>query len=172
MGDINIGSLDKSQSRFGKRIPIRVDLTPMVDLGFLLITFFIFTTTIGEPKAMPLKLPADSKDSMRTSETTTMHLIIGGQQQIVAYSGTDLNQLQAARLSDGSLRSLLIAKKNQVAVLTGKANDLVVLIKPTVQSSYQSIVDVLDEMTINGISRYVFIEPNEVEQLMVSKWSE
>jgi biopolymer transport protein ExbD len=166
MGDINMGSSDKSQSRFGKRIPIRVDLTPMVDLGFLLITFFI------EPKAMPLKLPADSKDSMRTSETSTMHLIIGDQQQIVAYTGTDLKQLQDVRLSDGSLRSLLMAKKNEVAALTGKANDLVVLIKPTVQSSYQSIVDVLDEMAINGISRYVFMEPNEVEQLMVSKWSE
>ena len=50
-----------NQSKNNKRIHKnpKIDMTPMVDLGFLLITFFIFTTSMAEPKAMNLIVPDD-----------------------------------------------------------------------------------------------------------------
>ncbi len=76
----------RSSKRFIKK-NIRVDLTPMVDLGFLLITFFIITTTLQEQKQMKLLLPKDSTDSTLTGQATTLTFILKGNDSIGYYEG-------------------------------------------------------------------------------------
>jgi len=146
----------------GKKLSTRVDLTPMVDLGFLLITFFIFTTSIAQPVAMNLIVPDDKPtlDPNTVSADKTITLLLGDNNKVFYYNGFFNNQVQ--EINFNQLRSVLIEKKLQMLNKYNK-NCLNVLIKPNAEASYQNVIDCLDEMIINNISTYVLDEPNEKE---------
>ena len=142
----------------------RVDMTPMVDLGFLLITFFIFTTTINSPKAFKLNIPDDTaKDEEQTEAKASgaFTVLLSKDNQIYYYEG------QLA--SDGSNFKSSNFKEIRAEILKKKANtpekDLVVIIKPNETSVYKNVVDMLDEMQIADIKRYAIVDiyPGEVE---------
>lgn len=147
-----------------KKLSTRVDLTPMVDLGFLLITFFIFTTSMSEPKSMKLRMPDDRNitDPLQTAEGKTLHLILGKNHQLWHYRGTAVDNMQRSDYHSG-VRSVIQKEKARVAAVYGSGNELVILIKPTSAASYRDVVDVLDEMVIHQVSRYMLMEPNTTE---------
>src|SRR5687768_13464051 len=104
MGEINSAS---------KR-SINIDLTPMVDLGFLLITFFVFTTSMSEPKSMKLYLPKETKsDSTRISEKNTISFLLGDSGKLYFYAGNSLNGLKPTNYNKG-LRSIIADKRSQL----------------------------------------------------------
>jgi biopolymer transport protein ExbD len=147
-----------------KRLSTNVDLTPMVDLGFLLITFFIFTTSMSEPKSMKLALPADkAKDSSVTAEGKTLNLIIYKNNTVLYYMGTALNNIRSADFSPMGIRKIINEKRTQVGLHYGNPKELVVLIKPSAVASYQNVLNILDEMLINDVSRYVLMDPTSTE---------
>src|SRR5215210_1832528 len=94
----------KQGVRRSKKLSTRVDLTPMVDLGFLLITFFVFTTTISSPKAMMLTLPKDSPDSTITEASKTISLLLSGSNKIYYYNGDSINNMYETNYSPVGLR--------------------------------------------------------------------
>src|SRR6266487_3551609 len=93
----------------GKKLSTRVDLTPMVDLGFLLITFFVFTTSVSKPTAMKLIMPHDTEhnDSMSTPESKIISLLLAGQNKIYYYDGVNINNIHITNYSSSGLRSVL-----------------------------------------------------------------
>lgn len=147
----------------GKKLSTKVDLTPMVDLGFLLITFFIFTTTLSEPKVMSLAMPADSPDSSLARDIETLNLILKDNNKIAYYNGSDIQHTVITDYSSSGLRNIIQRKLKEVALQSGDKGNTIILIKPTRQASYKNIVDVLDEMTVNGVKRYVLMDANEDE---------
>ncbi len=147
-----------------KKLSTRVDLTPMVDLGFLLITFFIFTTNMSEAMAMGINLPSDKPvyPPNMSPESKTISLILGDNNTIAYYNGKDLQTKAITDYTAKGIRQVLMAKQHS---LGNDAKKMVVLIKPTIKASYANVVDILDEMAINGIKTYVLMEPDSKEIL-------
>ncbi len=153
----------------GKKLSTRVDLTPMVDLGFLLITFFIFTTTMSQPTAMNLFLPKDTdkqEEQNKVKESGALSLMLANDGKIFYYEGElqpDGGNFQQTTFSE--VRNVIVNKKRST-----NPEDFVVIIKPTQEATYKNIVDMLDEMSINEVKRYALVEifDQEVELIKAS----
>jgi biopolymer transport protein ExbD len=152
-----------------KKQSTRVDMTPMVDLGFLLITFFIFTTTMSTPSAMQLFMPKDTdkpEEQNKAKESGALTVMLGKGNQVYYYEGQLLpdgsNFKSTSFDPETGIRKVLIDKKRRTP-----EDDLVVVIKPNEEATYKNTVDILDEMTINGIKRFALVDitPNEMEPL-------
>jgi hypothetical protein len=91
----------------------------MVDLGFLLISFFLFTTTLAKPKAMHLVIPDDSniKNPSIALESKTLNLLLGANNNVFYYEGDSLNQIKNIGVKATGLRDVIISKKNKIAKL-------------------------------------------------------
>src|ERR1700744_2445668 len=87
--DTSGGGKHKGGKVRSKKASTRVDLTAMVDLAFLLITFFMFTTTLNKPKAMDLAMPDNSipQSQLAVAETLTMTILLGSHNKIEWYMG-------------------------------------------------------------------------------------
>jgi biopolymer transport protein ExbD len=152
-------SHDKGK-RKTKKLSTRVDLTPMVDLGFLLITFFIFTTSMTEPKSLKLVMPDDLKviDSTNLPESGTLQLVLARDDQVWYYNGTKLAGIQKTSYGN-ELRKIIIYKKKTVHKVLGNEDEMTLVIKPTKSSSLKNIVDIMDEVLINQVKHYIITEP-------------
>src|SRR5690349_14239885 len=107
-----------------KKLSTRVDLTPMVDLGFLLITFFIFTTSMTEPKSLKLAMPDDTPTPKPNviSESATLQLLLNNNDEVWYYHAN--NFLTMKKTSYGNeLRQIIIDKKKFVKQHLGNENE-------------------------------------------------
>jgi len=148
----------------------RVDLTPMVDLGFILITFFIFTSTLAEPKLMKLQMPNDSDNPTKVCESCALTLVADGNNQLYYYEGNaDTATLRSISYEPSQLRRLIINKKNKVKLLRGR-NEMVLIIKPTNGASFKNTVNLLDESSINQVTRYYLDEISEADKALLEKY--
>ncbi len=151
-----------------KKLSTRVDLTPMVDLGFLLITFFIFTTTMSQPTAMKLFLPKDAdkpEEQNKTKESGVLTVLLGKDNNVFYYEGQlaiDASNFKSSNFKD--IRDEIIRKKQSTP-----EKDLMIIIKPSVECTYRNLVDMLDEMSINVIPRYAMVDIADVEFQLIQK---
>ncbi len=146
-----------------KKLSTRVDLTPMVDLGFLLITFFIFTTALSEPASIVMPLPdeSDTDNPTVTGERKTISLLLDANNTILYYEGSNAKVIRETDYGSNGLRAVLLAKIKQVKTEFGFDAEPVVLIKPLEASSYGNLVNVLDEMMINGVKKYMLLDADK-----------
>jgi biopolymer transport protein ExbD len=146
-----------------KKLSTRVDLTPMVDLGFLLITFFMFTTTMASPTAMKLNMPKDTdkpEEQNKIKESGALTILLGKADQVYYYEGQDALGLKSTTFK--GIRDIIINKKKST-----NADDLVLVIKANDEATYKNAIDILDEMQINEIKRYALVNISEDENKLV-----
>ena len=147
----------------------KVDLTAMVDLAFLLITFFMLTTSLSKPQSMDLSLPNKDDDTTKTVDTKvdenrTMTVILGADNKLTYYMGLLEKPIggpkDIAYGKDGIRRELLKRKKTvlEYSAAKGKPKQgIIVIIKPTKKSNYRNLVDILDEMAITKVETYAIV---------------
>jgi len=151
-----------------KKASTRVDLTAMVDLAFLLITFFILTTTLQKPKAMDLTMPDkdEKNDQLPVPASRTMTVLLGSKNKLEWYIG-EPGKSAPTKESFGKdgIRKTLLEKGSEILAKSGKG--MIVLIKPSDKSTYADMVTIMDELTIvnNQQRAIVQITPMEIELL-------
>ncbi|UFK98798.1 ExbD/TolR family protein [Kaistella faecalis] len=154
--------------------PPHVDLTPMVDLAFLLITFFMLVTTFNKPNVMDLGLPAKPKDPQQQPDTeidlsNSISLIIGKDNRIFYH------QVAAADLNEQTLQETSFDREGITKVIEqakARAKDqtkFTVIIKPTDDAVYKNFVDILDEMAITKNEIYGITDVKSNEQAVYEK---
>jgi biopolymer transport protein ExbD len=154
---------------------LRIDMTPMVDLGFLLITFFIFTTTLSEKKAMRLIMPPEKGGPSTVSDKKVLTVLLAQDNKLYAYEGrfedaVRKNEVISTNYNEGDGLGDFIRKKQKQLEQTDKAkgkDELVFLIKPAAGCRYKNIVDALDETTINAVKKYMIVDPSNDERIFL-----
>lgn len=198
------GGHGKGGKKRAKKQSTRIDMTPMVDLAFLLLTFFVLTSTFSKPKSMELTFPAppeNIKDQPPIKNGITM--ILTKDDRIFYYEGefraeaneggpkTELKELNFSQ-GEGSLHKYLGEKNKwlheqvkeldkkleakQMADTTykrlvkqAKADKTTptFLIKTDDKATYKNVIDLIDELNINIVGKYVVVDIMKPELDMI-----
>jgi len=150
-----------------KKGSTRIDMTPMVDLAFLLLTFFVMTTTLNKPQTMEITMPEKPKpgDEMpEINEKNVLTLLLGEDDKIYWYVGITNPVIEVSNFSASGIRKILLAKKAELP-------KLVVLIKAMDEAKYKNMVDIMDEMNISSMQRFALVDitPTDVELVKESQ---
>jgi biopolymer transport protein ExbD len=153
MADVDVSQQSRGKSKHSKkkkkRVGVRMDMTPMVDVAFLLLTFFMLTTTMNKPQTMEINLPpTEAKAEVAESNLLTLRISDDfnlfwniGTEKPVTIEGTD-KKSKLVNLGK------LLKEKNS-------ANPkLITLVKVDGKAKYIDMVDIMDELNINDITRF------------------
>jgi biopolymer transport protein ExbD len=152
-----------------KKQSTKVDMTPMVDLAFLLITFFMLTTTFNKPQIMEVNMPDKNNEdkTLKLNFKRALTVIMGSKNRVFFYQGVEDPRVAITDYSDGGLRKVLLDKKKEIRQTTGK--DMFVVIKATDDSNFKNVVDVLDEMSITGAPTYALADMTPADHELLKK---
>lgn len=168
----------------GKKLSTRIDLTPMVDLGFLLITFFMYTTTMSKPKTMEINMPykdenIKEEEQSKVKSSTVITVLLSKEHRIYYYEGIGDDPTKPPQLSvtyfkqkDG-IRDVIINKKKAVEELKAQGalaakDQATIIIKPDETSTYEDLVNMLDEMSINDVKVYAIVDITPVDKEFIA----
>lgn len=180
MAELNTGGGDgKGKKVRSKKQDAGVDLTAMVDLAFLLITFFMLTTSLSKPQSMNLAMPdkdPDKKDNVELTvpDDRSLTILIGKDNKILWFKGQPGSPLEgptAAAFGKEGVRKVILDQIEKVKGIYGAdpKKGLIVVIKPTEKSNYKNLVDILDEMAITSVPTYAIVDITPEELKMLDK---
>jgi biopolymer transport protein ExbD len=163
---------NRSSGRGSSRLAApRVDLTAMVDLAFLLITFFMLTTTLAKQNAMLLSLPVPDIAGGTIADNRAMTILLDDGHKVIWYSGMAENPTEGPFLStfskDGIRQEILRQQKN-VREKTGK--ELIVIVKPSDKSQYADLVNILDELSNTNVKQHAVSDPDKDDLALLRKY--
>ncbi len=153
MADVDLSQSKGKQKHGGKkkkkRISVRLDMTPMVDVAFLLLTFFMLTTSMSKPQTMEINLPP-SEAKADVAESNLLTLRISEDFRIFWNIGTE----KPATVDGKEKKEKLIALGRLLKERNAANPKLITLIKVDGKAKYIDMVDIMDELNINSITRF------------------
>ncbi|WP_310391511.1 biopolymer transporter ExbD [Hymenobacter sp.] len=152
----------KGGKKRAKKMSTKIDMTPMVDLAFLLLTFFMLTTTFAKPNVMQLTMPVKKTDDVEDTKikaSQAMTIILGKDNKAYYYFGLNTPndktvpkpELKVTNFSANGIRQVLLTRQRQKP-------EPIILIKPTEDGKYRNMVDILDEMNITNQKKYALVK--------------
>jgi len=167
MAEINTASTANAGAKAGvrksKKLSTKIDLTPMVDLGFLLITFFMINVHMTKPVAADLNMPADSPDSSQICESCALTIVTIKDNKVIYYHGNLQTAISAHTIGvttlsySNGIGEIIRRKQLELDQTKVKRTELMLIIKPSDESDYGNVVDVFDEVLINQVRRYAMV---------------
>ena len=161
------GGWKKGGKKRSKKMSTKIDMTPMVDLGFLLITFFMLTTTLAKPVTMQLNMPdkTDTKETspVKLSETLT---VCPDVDKVYYYQGIPTEAgtvMQVTNYSETGIRKVIADLKAKVG------SNFTIVIKPTKKAKYRNMIDMLDECAITNNKRYALLEIDPDTEALIKR---
>ena len=148
-----------------KKSSTRIDMTPMVDLALLLLTFFVMTTTLNKPQAMQINMPDKPKEGdeqPEVNERNVLTLVLGENDKIYWYIGITDPKVEVTNFSATGIRKVLQEKK-------AENPKIIVLIKSLDEARYKNMVDIMDEMSISSMQRFALVEITDVDKELVKE---
>ena len=152
----------KGGKKRAKKMSTKIDMTPMVDLAFLLLTFFMLTTTFAKPNVMQLTMPVKKTDDVEDTKikaSQAMTILLGKDNKAYYYFGLNTPndktvpkpELKVTDYSANGIRKVLLERQRQ-------SPEPIILIKPTEDAKYKNMVDILDEMNITNQKKYALVK--------------
>lgn len=140
----------------------RIDMTPMVDLAFLLLTFFVMTITLQKNYVLELQQPAPDPTgkNLEVKAEQVLNVVLGKDNEVYWYMGKPGSEASRTDFSRTGVRNLLLRKNREI-------KGLFVFIKASDQSRYQNTVDMLDEITITRVANYSMVNLEAEDRKLV-----
>ncbi len=158
----------KGGKKRAKKMSVHLDMTPMVDLAFLLLTFFMLTTTFSKPQTMEINMPVKpdtEEEQIALKASNAMTIILGEEDQLYYYFGlgdpAENPELIESDYSANGIRKVLLSPKV-------KSNEkMTVMIKPMETSRYKNVVDILDELKITDTKKFALVDIADTDKQLV-----
>ena len=178
------GAHGKKGGPKAKKKSTRIDMTAMVDVAFLLLTFFVLTSTMSKPSMMVLSVPPKREDTASTKlemkESKFLTLILGKKDKVHYYMGITDAEVKTTNFGDDGVRKLIrnhLGKgavkglPNCVGKETANCWDPIIVIKPAKTARYRNLVDILDEMKISAVPKYALTEMTANDSILLVKYA-
>jgi biopolymer transport protein ExbD len=146
--------------RKGRRLGTRIDMTPLVDVAFLLLTFFMFTTSMSRPQTMEINLPPDANVKVEVAESNLLTLRVNDKGEVFTSFGIEAPK----RIDQKDIRAFLREKASTNP-------KLIVLLKVDRMGKYNMLVDMIDELNQDGVTRFSIAPLLDADKVMIAKVS-
>ena len=190
------GGKGKGKKR-AKKHSARIDTTPMVDLGFLLLTFFVLTSQFSKPKTMEINMPVDSENTTKVDSSTAMTILLTEKaDKIYYYYGMfkpETSILKTTNYSKDGLRKVFLKRnekvidqikelkeqlmkgdiadttyKRKAIAAKGDKKAVFVIVKADENAKYKNMIDVIDELSlVADIGKYAIVDISPAEKELI-----
>jgi biopolymer transport protein ExbD len=147
-----------SKKKKSRRLGVRIDMTPLVDVAFLLLTFFMFTTSMARPQTMEINLPPDKDVKVEIAESNLLTVRVSQKAEIFWSVGIEAPK----RIEATGFRAFLKER--------AQANPkLVTLLKVDRTAKYDVMVRMIDELNLANVTRFSLAPMLDADKALIAK---